>query len=155
MKHACFSEIRILQRMKIFGALGAVAAAAVVAACAGHSNQTNVPLVQYARCAAVADTLSKYVSEDALPAAQLVGDESLRPPAGLGSADSIEVDFVVFPNGVADTSSVVVTGASDPEFVRNAIRFAAQNRFTPAQVSGCRVVSRYTVIMRSGGSSHR
>jgi hypothetical protein len=104
---------------------------------------------------AVADTVAKYVSEDALPAAQLVGDESLHPPGALGPADSIEVEFVVFPNGVADTSSVVVTGARDPRFVRSAVRFAAENRFTPAQVSGCSVVSRYSVIMRSGGSSRR
>lgn len=130
------------------------AAAAVAVACAGRSNQPNVPLGQDARCSAVADTLAKYVSEDALPAAQLVGDESLRPPGGLGSADSIEVEFVVFPNGVADTSSVLVTGASDAQFMRSAVRFAAQNRFTPAQVSGCSVVSRYSVIMRAGGSSH-
>ena len=135
--------------------IGAAAAVAVAVACAGQSNRSNVPLVQDARCSAVADTLAKYVSEDALPAAQLVGDESLRPPGGLGSADSIEVEFVVFPNGVADTSSVVVTGVSDAQFMRSAVRFAAQNRFTPAQVSGCSVVSRYSVVMRPGGSSHR
>ena len=135
--------------------IGAAAAVAVAVACAGQSNQSNVPLAQDARCSAVADTLAKYVSEDALPAAQLVGDESLRPPGGLGSADSIEVEFVVFPNGVADTSSVVVTGVSDAQFMRSAVRFAAQNRFTPAQVSGCSVVSRYSVVMRPGGSSHR
>jgi len=138
----------MLQRRRIVGA-------AVVVACAGRSNQSNVPLVQDARCSAVADTLAKYVSEDALPAAQLVGDESLRPPAVLGPADSVEVEFVVFPNGVADTSSVVVTGATDARFMRSAVRFAARNRFTPAQVSGCSVVSRYSVIMRSGGPSHR
>jgi len=135
--------------------VSAAAAGMVGLACAGRSNQSNVPLVQDARCSAIADNLAKYVSEDALPAAKLVGDESLRPPAVLGAADSVEVDFVVLPNGVADTSSVVVTGASDARFVRNAVRFAAENRFTPAQVSGCSVVSRYSVIIRSGGSSHR
>lgn len=133
--------------------VGAVAVAAM--ACAGRANQTTVPLVQDARCSALADTLAKYVSEDALPAAKLVGVESLRPPAVLGAADSVEVDFVVFPNGVADTSSIVITGVSDPQFARSAVRFASENRFTPAQVSGCSVVSRYSVIMRSGGSSHR
>jgi len=135
--------------------IGMMGAAAVAMACAGRSNQSNVPLVQDTRCSALADTVAKYVSEDALPAAQLVGDESLHPPGTLGPADSIEVEFVVFPNGVADTSSVVVTGARDPRFVRSAVRFAAENRFTPAQVSGCSVVSRYSVIMRSGGSSRR
>jgi len=142
----------MLQRRAI---IGATAAGVAVLACAGRSTQANVPLVQDARCSAIADNLARYVSEDALPAAKLVGDESLRPPAVLRNSDSVEVDFVVFPNGVADTSSVVVTGASDARFLSNAVRFAAQNRFTPAQVAGCSVVSRYSVIMRSGGASHR
>ena len=132
-----------------------IAVGVTALACAGRSNQPNVPLVQDARCSALADRLSKYVSEDALPAAKLVGDESLRPPALPSSADSIEVEFVVFPNGIADTSSVMVSGASDAQFVRSAVRFADQNRFTPAQVSGCSVVSRYSVIIRPGGSAHR
>ena len=127
----------------------------ILMACAGRSNQTDVALVQDPRCAAVADTVAKYVSEDALPAARLVGDESLRPPAHVGAGDSVEVDFVVMPTGLADTSSVQVVGVSDPQFVRNAVRFAAENRFTPAQVSGCNVVSRYSVVMRSGGPTRR
>lgn len=130
-------------------------AALVAIACAGRSTQPNVPLVQDARCTAVADTLSKYVSEDALPAAQLVGDKSLRPPAIVQPGDSVEVDFVVWPNGVADTSSVEVSGVNDPQFMHDAIRFAAGNRFTPAEVSGCRVVSRYSLIMRPGAPTHQ
>lgn len=114
-----------------------------------------MPLVQDPHCAAVADTLAKYVSEDALPAAQLVGDESLHAPSLRGPGDSVEVDFVVLPNGFADTTSVQVIGASDPKFLRSAVRFAAENRFTPAQVSGCNVVSRYSVVMRSGGPVRR
>lgn len=132
-----------------------VAVALTSFACARQAAQSNVPLVQDARCTAVADTLAKYVSEDALPAAQLVGDESLRPPALLQAGDSVEVDFVVWPNGVADTSSVQVSGASDPQFIRNAIRFAAESRFAPAEVSGCKVVSRYSLVMRPGGATHR
>ena len=132
-----------------------VIAALSALACAGRSGPANLPLVQDARCAAVADTISKYVSEDALPAARLVGGESLRPPALAQTGDSVEVEFVVLPNGMADTSSVEVNGASDPAFIRNAVRFAAENRFAPAQVSGCMVVSRYSVVMRPGGSSHR
>lgn len=130
-------------------------AALVTIACAGRSTEAIPPLVQDARCTAVADTLSKYVSEDALPTAQLVGDKSLRPPAIVQAGDSVEVDFVVWPNGAADTSSVQVSGASDPEFIRNAVRFAAGNRFTPAEVFGCRVVSRYSLIIRPGDPTHR
>ena len=54
--------------------------------------------------------------------------------ADLKTGDSVAIDFVVFPNGIADTSSVEVLGASDPQFVRNAVRFAARHRFAPAQV---------------------
>ena len=123
--------------------------------CAGRATQSNVPLTQDPRCAALADTVSKYVSEDALPAAQLVGDDSLRAPALPHPGDSVEVDFVVLPNGVADTSSVQIIGASDQKFARSAVRFAAESRFTPAQIDGCFVVSRYSVIMKSGGPARR
>lgn len=120
-------------------------------ACAGRSNPSDVGFVQDPRCAAVGDSISKYVSEDALPAAQLVGDDALPRPAVVPPGDSVAVDFVVFPNGLADTSSVEVVGASDAQFVRNAVRFAARHRFAPAQVSGCNVISRYSVVIRSGG----
>jgi hypothetical protein len=127
-----------------------VGAVLMALACAGRSNTSDVAFVQDPRCAAVGDSISKYVSEDALPTAQLVGDDPLPQPAGGHPGDSVAVDFVVFPNGVADTSSVEVVGASDAQFVRNAVRFAARHRFAPAQVAGCNVISRYSVIMRSG-----
>ena len=123
---------------------------ALTLACAGRSTSTDVGIVQDPRCAAVGDSLSKYVSEDALPNAQLVGGDVLPRPAGVRAGDSVAVDFVVFPNGIADTSSVEVLGATDPQFVRNAVRFAARHRFAPAQVSGCNVISRYSVVMRAG-----
>ncbi len=137
-------RVEMLQRssLTVFSAL--------TLACAGRSGPSDVAMVQDPRCEAVGDSISKYVSADALPAAQLVGDDALARPA-VRPGDSIAVDFVVFPNGVADTSSVEVLGASDAQFVRNAVRFAARHRFEPAQVSGCNVISRYSVVMRSSG----
>ena len=123
---------------------------ALTVACAGRSNPSDVGILQDPRCAAVGDSISKYVSEDALPPAQLVGGDALPRPAVVAPGDSVAVDFVVFPNGIADTSSVEVLGASDAQFVRSAVRFAARHRFAPAQVSGCNVISRYSVIMRPG-----
>ena len=131
--------------------MSVAAVAFVAAACAGRSNSSDVAMVQDPRCAAVDDSISKYVSADALPVAQLIGYESLRAPSTVRGGDSVSVDFVVFPNGVADTSSVEVLGASDPQFVRSAVSFAARHRFAPAQVSGCNVISRYSVVMRSAG----
>ena len=127
----------------------------MLGACAGRSPRSDLGLVQDEKCNALADTVSKYVSEDALPAARLVGDESLRPPAIVQPGDTVEVDFVVLPSGFADTSTVMVSGASDPQFVRNAVRFAAENRFAPAQISGCNVVSRYSLVMRPGDPARR
>jgi hypothetical protein len=120
----------------------------IALACAGRSNTSDVAFVQDPRCAAVVDSISKYVSKDALPSAQLVGEDALPRPAGGHTGDSVAVDFVVFPNGLADTSSVEVVGARDAQFVRNAVRFAARHRFAPAKVSGCNVISRYSVVMR-------
>jgi hypothetical protein len=128
------------------GALAGLVLAAM--GCAGHSSANDLAMVQDPRCAAVGDSISKYVSEDALPAAQLIGDETMRLPL-TRAGDSVSVDFVVFPNGVADTSSLVVVGAADPQLRRSAVSFAARHRFAPAQVSGCSVISRYSVVMRS------
>jgi hypothetical protein len=100
------------------------------------------------RCAAVSDTLSKYISADALPVAHLEGSpRSLPVPRGIQPGDTVEVDFVVMPNGLADTSSVAIIGDSDPDFARGAIQFATGSRFTPAQVEGCSVLSHYSLVV--------
>ena len=102
------------------------------------------------RCSAIADSLSKYISEDALPFAHLVGNpRELPAPSKLQPGDSIAVEFVVLPSGIADTSSIQILGANDPDFLKRATTFASRSRFTPAQVSGCNVMSRYDVIVKS------
>lgn len=136
-------KVELMQRSPL------IVLSVLAVACAGGSNTSDVAIVQDPRCAAVGDSISKYVSEDALPAAQLVGGDAFPRPV-VAAGDSVAVDFVVFPTGVADTSSVEVVGASDAQFVRNAVRFAARHRFAPAQVAGCNVISRYSVVMRSG-----
>jgi hypothetical protein len=101
-------------------------------------------------CAALADSVSKYVSVDALPLAHIVGNPNLpRTPAMLGPGDSAYVEFLVRPNGLADTSTVLVSGASDPEFVRSAVAFAAESRFVPAQAQGCPLMSKYNLVVKS------
>jgi hypothetical protein len=127
--------------------LGLLTAAA---ACAGGPKSIALSPAQDERCSAISDTLSKYISADALPFARVVGSpRELAPPSGLPPGDSIAVEFVVFPNGAADTSSIQIAGASDPDFTRRAMTFATRNRFTPAQVSGCNVMSRYDVTVKS------
>ena len=101
-------------------------------------------------CAALADSVSKYVSVDALPLAHIVGNpRPPRTPAVLGPGDSAYVEFLVRPDGLADTSTVLVSGASDPEFLRGAVAFAAESRFVPAQAQGCPLMSKYNLVVKS------
>ena len=124
--------------------------ALALAACALGNRGIVMPPEQAARCADLSDSLSKYVSQDALPLAHIVGNPRLpRVPAALGPGDSVYVEFVVRPDGLADTSSVQITGASDPEFARSAAAFAAQSRFMPAQTLGCPVLSKYNLVVKS------
>jgi hypothetical protein len=118
-----------------------------IAACA---SRTRGPSLVTEPCVALADTVSKYVSVDALPLAHLVGNPRLpRTPAMLGPGDSAYVEFLVRPDGLADTSTVVVSGASDPEFVRSAMAFAAESQFEPAQSQGCPMMSKYNLVVKS------
>jgi hypothetical protein len=125
-----------------------VCVALIAGACASGPRPAPIPLAEALRCAGLSDSVSKYVSEDALPFAHLVGTPRTLPVPATMPADSVAVEFVVRPDGVADTSSVQITGASDPQFVRSVMLFATQSRFTPAQVSGCNVLSRYNLIVK-------
>jgi hypothetical protein len=118
-----------------------------IAACA---SRTRGPSLVTEPCAALADSVSKYVSVDALPLAHIVGNPRLpRTPAVLGPGDSAYVEFLVRPDGLADPSTVVVTGASDPEFLRSAVAFAAESQFVPAQAQGCPMMSKYNLVVKS------
>jgi hypothetical protein len=118
-----------------------------IAACA---SRTRGPALVTEPCAALADSVSKYVSVDALPLAHIVGNpRPPRAPAVLGPGDSAYVEFLVRPDGLADTSTVVVSGASDPEFLRSAVAFAAESQFTPAQAKGCPMMSKYNLVVKS------
>jgi hypothetical protein len=122
--------------------------ALAIAACAAR---TRAPILMTEPCAALADTMSKYISVDALPLAHIVGNPRLpRIPAMLGAGDSAYVEFLVRPDGLADTSTVLVSGASDPQFLRSAVAFAAESRFVPAQSQGCPMMSKYNLVVRSG-----
>jgi len=120
----------------------------VAGACAAGPRPVAIPPAEALRCAGVSDSVSKYVSEDALPFAHIIGTPSTLPVPATMPADTVAVEFVVQPDGVADTSSVQVTGASDPRFVRSVMLFATKSRFSPAQISGCNVLSRYNLIVK-------
>ena len=130
--------------------------ALAAAACARNPRAGMLP-EPTGRCADLADTVSKYVSQDALPMAHLVGNPARLPrvPAALGPGDSVYVEFVVRPNGMADTSTVQILGPSDPEFARGVAAFAIQSRFMPAEAEGCWVLSKYNLVVRSGKTTTR
>jgi hypothetical protein len=127
-----------------------------VLACASGARNTAVGVAPLdPRCEALSDTLSKYVSSDALPVAHVVGNPALPRTPAIATGDSVSVEFVVQPNGAADTTSVSVYGATDPAFARSVEAFAAKNRFEPAQFDGCPVLSRYSVVLKAGASAAR
>jgi Gram-negative bacterial TonB protein C-terminal len=127
-----------------------------VAACAARNPGAGMLPAQTARCADLSDSVSKYVSQDALPLAHIVGNPRLpRVPSALGPGDSVYMEFLVRPDGLVDTSSVQITGPSDPEFVRSALAFAAQSRFMPAQTQGCFVPSKYNLVVKSTATTTR
>lgn len=107
------------------------------------------PLAVTPVCAAASDSLTKYVSKDALPFAHLVGTPRVLPvPPGLRRGDSVAVEFVVQPTGVADPNSVEITGSTDPGFTRDVLRFVTESRFIPATVTGCNVMSKYNLVIK-------
>jgi len=122
--------------------------AVTIAACASRSRGPSLALTE--PCSALADTMSKYVSVDALPLAHIVGNPRFpSAPAALRPGDSAFVEFLVRPDGMADTSTVLVSGASEPDFLRRAVAFAAESRFVPAQSQGCPMISKYDLVVKS------
>lgn len=98
------------------------------------------------RCAAISDTLAKYVSTDALPPATYSGDTGgLKREA---PTTVVSVDFLVGPDGRADPSTVEVIGGSNASYDQAVAAFAAKNRFVPGQINGCSVESRFTLVLR-------
>lgn len=125
---------------------------AALLACAASSSARprGISDVQTPQCAAISDSVSKYVSGDALPLAHLEGSPRTLPvPAAIQPGDSVMVDFVVGPDGLADSASIVITGPSDPQFARSALQFATESRFMPARVSNCYVLSRYNLVVKA------
>ncbi|MFL5600589.1 MAG: hypothetical protein ACJ78I_09355, partial [Gemmatimonadaceae bacterium] len=66
----------------------------ICAACASGGRQGQTVSPEQARCAAVSDSISKYVSTDALPFAHLVGNPRRLPStATIRPGDSVVVEF--------------------------------------------------------------
>jgi hypothetical protein len=72
----------------------------------------------------------------------------LPVPPTLRRGDSIAVEFVVRPDGLADPTTVEITGSNDQAFARNVLRFVTESRFMPATVTGCNVLSKYNLIIK-------
>jgi hypothetical protein len=130
---------------KNFLLLGSALASLTLSACARAPR----PVTASPECAAASDSLSKYVSIDALPFAHLIGTPRVLPvPPSVRRGDSITVEFVVRPDGLADPSSVEITGSNDQTFARQVLRFVTESRFIPERVMGCNVLSKYNLVIK-------
>jgi hypothetical protein len=69
-------------------------------------------------------------------------------PPSLRRGDSIAVEFVVRPDGLADPSTVEIIGSNDQGFARQVLRFATESRFIPERVMGCNVLSKYNLVIK-------
>lgn len=118
-------------------------------ACAGGPRPITVSSAEQARCVGVSDSLSRYVSTDALPFAHLVGTPRVLPaPPALRRGDSITVEFLVQATGLADASTLEIFGTRDPGFTRSVQKLLAESSFLPGRVSGCNVLSRYNLVVK-------
>lgn len=132
---------------KDFLLLASAGVTITVLACAGASPPPPAPVSP--ACAALSDSLSKYVSMDALPFAHLIGTPTVLPvPPSLRRGDSIAVEFVVRPDGLADPGSVEITGSNDQAFAKQVLRFVTESRFIPERVQGCNVMSKYNLVIK-------
>ena len=84
-----------------------------------------------------------------MPFAHLIGTPRVLPvPPSLRRGDSIAVEFVVRPDGLADPSSVEIIGSKDQAFARQVLRFVTESRFIPERVMGCNVLSKYNLVIK-------
>ena len=120
-----------------------------MAGCAGGPRPITVSSAEQARCVGVSDSLSRYVSADALPFAHLVGTPRILPaPPALRRGDSITVEFLVLPTGLADPTTLEIRGTNDPGFTRSVQQLLAKSSFVPGRVSSCNVLSRYNLVVK-------
>ncbi|HEY6090237.1 MAG TPA: hypothetical protein VD771_10675 [Gemmatimonadaceae bacterium] len=118
-------------------------------ACSRGPRPITVSALEQARCVGVSDSLSRYVSADALPFAHLVGTPRILPaPPALRRGDSITVEFLVLPTGLADPTTLEIVGTTDPGFTRSVQQLLAQSSFVPGRVSSCNVLSRYNLVVK-------
>jgi len=130
---------------KNFLLVASAVAAITLSACARAPR----PVTVSPACAAASDSLSKYVSIDALPFAHLIGTPRVLPvPLSVRLGDSITVEFVVRPDGLADPSTVEITGSNDQAFSGQVLRFVTESRFIPERVMGCNVLSKYKLVIK-------
>jgi hypothetical protein len=125
---------------------------AALVACSRGPRPVTVSSLEQARCMGVSDSLSRYVSADALPFAHLAGTPRVLPaPPALRRGDSITVEFLVLPTGLADPTTLEIVGTTDPGFTRSVQQLLAKSSFLPGRVSGCNVLSRYNLVVKPAG----
>lgn len=78
-----------------------------------------------------------------------------KPPDDMGDG-RITAALTVLPNGMIDSASFTVTGTTDMRYERDVLDYLAKQKWAPARVAGCPVVSRASLaVARLGIIRHR
>ena len=119
-------------------------------ACGGRPQQaalqSALPVLD-ARCMALNDSVFATLPPEVLPEAKLHGEPPKIPPPISAAQRGVPLSFtyLVRPDGVSDTSTVVVTGTQNKRFRDLVVRYARRNQMAPAESDGCPVWSKVSV----------
>jgi hypothetical protein len=78
-----------------------------------------------------------------------------KPPSDASVGVRVSASLVVFPNGSIDLSSLKVTGTTDAEYPIRVLEFLSKQKWIPATVAGCPVVSRAGFVVTPLGITRR
>jgi hypothetical protein len=117
-----------------------------LAACANHNAPIAAgpePVVESARCVAIADSVLKNTLPSLLELSIPVGRPHVpRIPSDVRDGVMLHTTFLVQPNGYADTSSVSISGTSQSSYRRDMVEALREARFNVPHVDSCPVWGR-------------
>jgi hypothetical protein len=108
-------------------------------------------------CDHVRDSVLTQVPFERWPYARSTTHTSSRPraPSDAVAGAPVTATLVVFPNGSIDLSSLKVTGTTDAEYPLRVLEYMSKQKWIPATVAGCPVVSRAGLVVTLLGITRR
>ena len=110
-----------------------------------------------AECARVRDSVFFNIPSDRWPIARAANRPSSVPKAPVDAAPRVPItaSITVLPNGSLDSASFKVTGTTDIQYETRALEFLSKQKWIPAKIGGCAVVSRAGLIVTQVGRTRR